>query len=83
MIWGQKGFYPNNYYQFCFLVFLIVFEIFCIFIIFQIYKQSKYEYKIKLGYINNENNNNEINANIQENNEENNDIERLPLRIND
>ena len=80
IIWGQIGFdQKSNSYLFCYLVFLLAFEIFCIYTIFQVYKLSKYEYKIKLGYIIDENNNNRGNGNNQDNN---NDNEQLPL-IND
>ena len=39
-----------NLNQFCFLSAVSVFEIFSIFVVFQIYKQSKQEYRIKMGY---------------------------------
>ena len=72
-IWAQKGFYKNNnIYLFCFYSFILIFEIFCIYVLFQAYKQSKYEYKIKLGYVNEENENIPNNQHFQENNRENN-----------
>ena len=83
-LWAQKGFYKNNkknnIYLFGFYSFILIFEIFCIYVLFQAYKQSKYEYKIKLGYVNNQNENSQNNPNFQENNVENNnddeDIDR-------
>ena len=62
--------------SFCFKVFLSVFEVFCIFFTFQLYKQSKHEYRINKGIIQddrvpiqvNENENND-----EYNNEYNND----------
>ena len=71
--WFQLGFYENhNSFLFCYLVFTTVFEIFCIYAVFQCYKQSKYEYRIKYGYVAGENgegennqNDDNINNNIQ------------------
>ena len=67
--------------SFCFGVFLSVFEVFCIFFTFQLYKQSKHEYRINKGIIQddrvpiqvNENENNDENNN--EYNNDNNDDE--------
>ena len=47
----QIGFYKRDKTApFGFLVFLLIFEVFCIYFTFQTYKQSKHEYRIKLGF---------------------------------
>ena len=73
----QVGFYKNdNSLNFGFLTFILIFEIFCIYVIFQTYKQAKHEYRIKLGYVPEENqnqNNLDMNDNLEQfnnNNEE-------------
>ena len=49
--WFQMGFSKRDKTApFGFLVFLLIFEIFCIYSIFQAYKQSKHEYRLKLGF---------------------------------
>ena len=49
--WFQMGFSKRDKTApFGFLVFLLIFEIFCIYSIFQVYKQSKHEYRLKLGF---------------------------------
>ena len=79
----QIGDYKNhNYSAFGFLTFLFMFKIFCVYVAFQVYKQSKHEYRIKLGFApedningnNDENNENLINDN-NFNDEDNNNIE--------
>ena len=52
----------------------MIFEIFCIYVIFQTYKQAKHEYRIKLGYAPEDNQNNfQMNENLEglNNNNEN------------
>lgn len=49
-IWFQHGFYKSqNPYQFGFLVFELVLQTFSVFLSLQLYRQMKYEYKIKVG----------------------------------
>ena len=80
--------------SFCFRVFLSVFEVFCIFFTFQLYKQSKHEYRINKGIIQddrvpiqvneNENNDDEMNYNNEEaNNENDNQDENQPFQEHD
>ena len=82
----QIGFYKRDKTApFGFLVFLLIFEVFCIYFTFQTYKQSKHEYRIKLGFPPEEgiqmNDNDNINGNDNvvglnindDNNEEEND----------
>ena len=60
----------------CFLFFLFIFEIFFIFFTFQAYKQSKHEYRIKLGFPPEEGiqmNDNFVHNNNDDNNEGNNE----------
>ena len=75
--WFQVGFYKGDKpAPFCFLVFLFIFEIFCIFFTFQAYKQSKHEYRIKLGFPPEEGiqmNDNFVHNNNDDNNEGNNE----------
>ena len=65
--WFQVGFYKNDSsLAFGFLVFILIFEIFCIYVIFQTYKQAKHEYRIKLGYAPEDNQNNfQMNENLE------------------
>ena len=73
--WFQVGFYKNDSsLAFGFLSFILIFEIFCIYVIFQTYKQAKHEYRIKLGYAPEDNQNNfQMNENLEglNNNNEN------------
>ena len=73
--WFQVGFYKNDSsVAFGFLAFILIFEIFCIYVIFQTYKQAKHEYRIKLGFAPEENQNNfQMNDNLEglNNNNEN------------
>ena len=82
----QIGFYKKDKTApFGLLVFLLIFEVFCIYFTFQTYKQSKHEYRIKLGFPPEEgiqmNDNDNINGNDNvvglnindDNNEEEND----------
>ena len=62
---------------FGFLVFLVIFEIFCNYSIFQAYKQSKHEYRLKLGFPPEEGL--QMNDNVNENNHDN----VVGLNIND
>ena len=86
--WAQKGFYKDNkIHRFCFYVFIFVFEIFCIFIAFQVYKQSKHEFRIKVGYANDQNEGhinieNIYNHNLRENYHDygNDNEENVPFR---
>ena len=56
--------------SFCFKVFLSVFEVFCIFFTFQLYKQSKHEYRINKGIIQDDRVPIQVNQNENENNDE-------------
>ena len=56
--------------SFCFRVFLSVFEVFCIFFTFQLYKQSKHEYRINKGIIQDDRVPIQVNENENENNDE-------------
>ena len=86
--WAQKGFYKDNkIHQFCFYVFIFAFEIFCIFIAFQVYKQSKQEFRIRVGYANGQNEgyiniDNIYNHNLRENYHDNgnDNEENVPFR---
>ena len=62
---------------FGFLVFLFIFEVFCIYLIFQAYKQSKHEYRLKLGFPPEEGF--QMNDNVNENDHDN----IVGLNIND
>ena len=78
----QIGFYKRDKTApFGFLVFLLIFEIFCIYSTFQTYKQSKHEYRLKLGFPPEEGF--QMNDNDNDNINGNNNVNAFGLNIND